>query len=100
MIATNSDLQVKVQVEKDIMLEHISSKIDQLRAKVYDIQAVMLPRAADATTSRPMELDEMPSQSSSQFESKQERFLDPENLVGELEVVSKVSSVPSYYSAA
>ena len=100
MIATNSDLQVKVQVEKDIMLEHISSKIDQLRAKVYDIQAVMLPRAADATTSRPMELDEMPSQSSSQFESKQGRFLDPENLVGELEVMSKVSSVPFYSSAA
>ena len=80
MIATNSDLQVKVQVEKDIMLEHISSKIDQLCAKVYDIQAVMLPRAADATTSRPMELDET-SQSSSQFESKQERLLDPENLL-------------------
>ena len=99
MIATNSDLQVKVQAEEDIMLERISSKIDQLRAKVYDIQAAMLPRAADATTSYPMELGQTPCQSSSQLENKQERLLDPENLVGELEVVSKVSSVPSCSTA-
>ena len=102
MIATNSDPQVKVQAEKDIVLEHISSKIDRLRAKVDEIQAVMLPRATDEPTSRNMELDETPSQSSSQFkksdvtiESKQERLLDPENRVGELETVSKVSPVPS-----
>jgi hypothetical protein len=101
MIATNSDLRVKVQAEKDIMLERISSKIDQLRAKVDEIQAVMMPRATDAATVRTVELHETPSQSLSQFksdmtvESKQERLLDPENLVGELEAVSKVSSVPS-----
>ena len=100
MIATNSDPQVKVQAEKDIMLEHISSKIDQLRAKVDEIQVVMLPLA----TSRSMELDETPSQSSSQFkksdvtiESKQER---PENLSRELEagdqaLVSEASPVRS-----
>ena len=94
MIATNS--------EKDVMLEHISSKIDRLRAKLDEIQAVMLPRVTDAATSRTMELDETLSHSSSQFkkldvtiESKQERLLDPENLVGELETVSKVSPVPS-----
>ena len=99
MIATNSDLRVK---EKDIVLDHISSKIDQLRAKVDEIQAVMLPRVTDAAALRTMELDETLSHSSSQFkksdvtiESKQERLLDPENLVGELETVSKVSPVPS-----
>ena len=100
MIATNSDPQVNVQTEKDIVLEHISSKIDRLRAKVDEIQAVMLPRVTDAATSRTMELDETLSHSSSQFkksdvtiESKQERLLDPENLVGELEAVPKVSPV-------
>src|SRR6266702_383311 len=122
MMATNSDLQVQltkaraqhgaVRAEKDIMMERISSaeqERDQLRAKVDEIQAVMLLRATDAATSqaRTMELEEALSQSLARLktsdvpiESQQERLLELEKLNRELNadkqaLVSKASFVPS-----
>ena len=122
MMATNSDLQVQLakaraqygaaRAEKDIMLERIASaesERDQLRAKVDEIQAVMLLRATDAATSqaRTTELEEALSQSLARLktsdvtiESQQERLLELEKLNRELNadkqtLVSKASVVLS-----
>ncbi|KAH9992519.1 hypothetical protein BJV74DRAFT_962454 [Russula compacta] len=106
MMATNSDLQVQlakaraqygaVRAEKDIVMERISaaeSERDQLRAKVDEIQAVMLLRATDAAASqaRALELEEALSQSLARLktsdvtiESQQERLLELEKLNREL----------------
>ena len=122
MMATNSDLQVQLakaraqygaaRAEKDIMLERIASaesERDQLRAKVDEVQALMLLRATDAATSqaRTTELEEALSQSLARLktsdvtiESQQERLLELEKLNRELNadkqtLVSKASSVSS-----
>ena len=118
MMATNSDLQVQlakaraqygaVRAEKDIVMERISaaeSERDQLRAKVDEIQAVMLLRATDAAASqaRALELEAALSQSLARLktsdvtiESQQERLLELEKLNRELTLekqtlISKVS---------
>ncbi|KAI0297544.1 hypothetical protein B0F90DRAFT_1912759 [Multifurca ochricompacta] len=81
-----------VRAEKDIMMDRISSaesERDQLRARVDDIQAIMLLRATDAATSqaRTSELEEALSQSLARLktsdvtiESQQERLLELEKL--------------------
>ncbi|KAI0285532.1 hypothetical protein BC826DRAFT_119175 [Russula brevipes] len=106
MMATNADLQMQlakaraqygaVQAEKDIVMERISSaeaERDQLRAKVDEIQAVMLLRATDAATSqaRTMELEDALSQSLARLKtsdvtigSQQERLLELEKQNREL----------------
>jgi len=118
MMATNADLQVQlakaraqygaVRAEKDIVMERITSaeaERDQLRAKVDEIQAVMLLRATDAATSqaRTAELEEALAQSLARLktsdvtiESQKERLLELEKLNRELTsekqaLVSKVS---------
>lgn len=106
LMATNADLQVQlikaraqhgaVQAEKDIVMERVVSaevERDQLRAKVDEIQAVMLLRATDAATSqaRTMELEEALSQSLARLkisdvtiESQRERLVELEKLNREL----------------
>ena len=118
MMATNADLQLQlakanaqngaVRAEKDIVMERMTSaesERDRLRAKVDEIQAVMLLRATDAATSqaRITELEEASSQSLARLktsdvtiESQQERLLGLEKLNRELNsekqaLVSKVS---------
>ncbi|KAI9451537.1 hypothetical protein F5148DRAFT_1290056 [Russula earlei] len=120
MMATNADLQVQlakaraqygaVRAEKDIVMERISSaesERDQLRAKVDEIQVVMLLRATDAATSqaRAIELEEALSQSLARLkisdvtiENQQERILELEKLNRELTsdnqgLVSRVHSL-------
>ena len=115
IMAMNSDLQVQLanaRAEKDIMLDRIASaesERDQLRAKVDEIQAVILLRTTDAATSqaRSTELEEALSQSLTllktsdvRYESKQERLLELEKLMRELNaerkaLASQASSVPS-----
>ena len=117
MMATNADLQLQlakataqngaVRAEKDIVMERMTSaesERDRLRAKVDEIQAVMLLRATDAATSqaRITELEEASSQSLARLkisditiESQQERLLGLERLNRELNsekqaLVSKV----------
>jgi len=106
LMATNADLQVQltkaraqhgvVRAEKDIVMERIVSaeaERDQLRAKVDEIQAVMLLRATDAASSqaRATELEEAMSQSLARLktsdvtiESQKERLLGLEKLNREL----------------
>lgn len=118
MMATNADLQIQlakaraqygaVRAEKDIMMERMTSaeaERDQLRAKVDEIQAVMLLRATDAAMSqaRTTELEEALAQSLARLktsdvtiESQKERLLELEKLNRELTsekqaLVSKVS---------
>ena len=118
MMATNADLQLQlakanaqngaVRAEKGIVMERMTSaesERDRLRAKVDEIQAVMLLRATDAATSqaRITELEEASSQSLARLktsdvtiESQQERLLGLEKLNRELNsekqaLVSKVS---------
>jgi hypothetical protein len=111
MVATKVRAQYDaVPAEEDITLERTASEHDQLRAKVDEIQSVMMLRATDATTLRTMELDKTLSRSLAQFEKsnvtiegQQKRILEPDNLsrepeaderVGEQALVSKASSVP------
>jgi hypothetical protein len=106
LMATNADLQVQlvkaraqhgaIRAEKDIVMERVVSaevERDQLRAKVDEIQAVMLLRATDAATSqaRTTELEEALSQSLARLktsdvtiESQRERLLELERLNREL----------------
>ena len=115
IIATHSDLQKPakvraqhgaVRVEKGIALERIASERDQLRAKVDEIQATMLPRATDLATSRTIALEEATSQSLAwlktldvTIKSQQRRLLKLEKLnreskTAEQNLESKVSFRP------
>jgi hypothetical protein len=121
MVATNSGLQVQLakahaqygatRAEKDIMLQRIAStesELDQLRAKVNQVQAVMLLRAPDAATSQALPIEPPPalSHSSAQLktldESQQGRSLELEQLkllnqelnADNLALVSKASTFP------
>jgi hypothetical protein len=102
MEATNSSPQEQLakaralygaaRTEKDIMLQRTisaASELDQLRAKVDQVQAVMLLRTPDAATSQalPVEPEEALSHSliglrtlDVTTESQQERFLELEQL--------------------
>ena len=118
MMATNADLQVQlakaraqygaVRAEKDIVMERITSadaERDHLRAKVDEIQAIMLLRATDAATAqaRTKELEEASAQSLARLkasdvtiENQRERLFELEKLNKELTsekqaLVSKVS---------
>ncbi|KAF8265477.1 hypothetical protein EI94DRAFT_322631 [Lactarius quietus] len=120
MMVTNTDLQVQLakarteysdpRSDKDAELERIGStesKLDQLRAKVDEIQAAMLLRATDATTSqaRMTEVEEELFQPLAQLQtsdltikSQQERLLELEELNAELNadkqaLLSKVRSL-------
>jgi hypothetical protein len=123
LMATNADLQIQlvkaraqhgvVRAEKDIVMERVVSaeaERDRLRAKVDEIQAVMLLRATDAATSqaRTTELEEALSQSLARLktsdvtiESQKERLLECEKLNRELTsekqaLVSKVRFTTLY----
>ena len=118
MMAANADLQVQLakaraqygaaRAETDIVMERMTSaelERDQLRAKVDEVQALMLQRATDTAISqaRTTELEEALAQSSARLktsdvtiESQKERLLEIEKLNRKLTsdeqaLVSKVS---------